>query len=73
LEPVAAAEAVAALKFSQCNVLWEAFHGLGVQSVEGLILVGALFLPSVAPEFREILESQSLGYLLSYLSCHLGS
>jgi hypothetical protein len=27
----------------------EAFHGLGVQSVEGLILVGALFPASVAP------------------------
>jgi hypothetical protein len=27
----------------------EAFHGQGVQSVEGLILVGALFLLSVAP------------------------
>jgi hypothetical protein len=27
----------------------EAFHGPGVQGVKGLILVGALFLPSVAP------------------------
>jgi hypothetical protein len=36
LEPVvAAAVAVAAPKFSQCNVLWEAFHGLGVHSIKG--------------------------------------
>jgi hypothetical protein len=50
LEPwVASAAAVAALKFSQCNILWEAFHRLGVQGVEGLILVGVLFPPSVGP------------------------
>jgi hypothetical protein len=27
----------------------EAFYGLGVQAVEVLILIGALFLPSVSP------------------------
>jgi hypothetical protein len=33
------------------SVTWhgEAFYGLGVQGVEVLILLGALFLPSVAP------------------------
>jgi hypothetical protein len=33
------------------SVMWcgEAFYGLGVQGVEVLILLGALFLPSVAP------------------------
>jgi hypothetical protein len=33
------------------SVTWhgEAFHGLRVQDVENLILVGALFLPRVAP------------------------
>jgi hypothetical protein len=33
------------------SVMWygEAFLRLGVQAVKGLILVGALFLPSVAP------------------------
>jgi hypothetical protein len=33
------------------SITWhgKAFHGLGVQDVESLILVGALFLPSVAP------------------------
>jgi hypothetical protein len=33
------------------SVTWhgEAFHRLGVQGVEVLILLGALFLPSVAP------------------------
>jgi hypothetical protein len=35
--------AVAALKFSLCNMLWESFPILGVQGIEGLILVGALF------------------------------
>jgi hypothetical protein len=33
------------------SVMWygETFHRLGVQGVEVLILLGALFLPSVAP------------------------
>jgi hypothetical protein len=47
--------------WSQCLVVWqlscflsvawsrEAFRGLGVQGVEVLILLAALFLPSVAP------------------------
>jgi hypothetical protein len=38
--------AVGALLFSQCNM---AFHGLGLQGVEVLILLAALFLPSVTP------------------------
>jgi hypothetical protein len=46
---MAAVAVVAALNFSQCNVLWGSFPQLGVQGVEGLILVGALFPPSVAP------------------------
>jgi hypothetical protein len=29
-------------------MLWEAFHMLGIQGIEGLILFGAIFLPSVA-------------------------
>jgi hypothetical protein len=44
LEPVAAA-----LKFSQCNMLWGSLPQAKVQGVEGLILVGVLFLPNVAP------------------------
>jgi hypothetical protein len=44
---------VAALKFSQCNMLWGSFPQARVQSVKDLILVGALFLPSVAPESQE--------------------
>jgi hypothetical protein len=31
----------------------EAFHGLGVQGVEALILVAVLFLPSVAPTSKQ--------------------
>jgi hypothetical protein len=31
-------------KFSQCNMVWQAFHRLGVHDVESLILVDALFL-----------------------------
>jgi hypothetical protein len=50
------------------RVMWhgEAFHGLGVQSVEILILLGALFLPSVTPAsqqyfwFVELILSASL-------------
>jgi hypothetical protein len=40
---------VAALLFSQCNVAWRNFHGLGVQGVEVLTLLVALLLPSVSP------------------------
>jgi hypothetical protein len=39
----AAMVAMAATKFSQCIICGEAFPGIGVQGVEGLILVGALF------------------------------
>jgi hypothetical protein len=31
----------------------EAFYGLGVQGVEVLILLGALFPPRVAPAFQQ--------------------
>jgi hypothetical protein len=31
----------------------EAFYGLGVQGVEVLILLGALFLPSVTPASQQ--------------------
>jgi hypothetical protein len=45
LEPAAAAAAVvAASKFLSVTCCGEAFPGLGVKGVEGLILVGALFL-----------------------------
>jgi hypothetical protein len=37
-----------ALLFSQCNVVWRSFVQAGVQGVEVLIHLGALFLPSVA-------------------------
>jgi hypothetical protein len=40
---------VAALLFSQCNMCEEIFHVLGVQGVEVLIFLNALFLPVVAP------------------------
>jgi hypothetical protein len=43
----------AALLFSQCNVVWRSFCGLVVQGVEVLILLGALFLPSVAPASKQ--------------------
>jgi hypothetical protein len=38
-----------------CSVTWcgEAFHGLGVQGVEVLILLGALSPPSVAPASQQ--------------------
>jgi hypothetical protein len=39
----AAAAAVVATKFSQCNMLPESFPHSRVQGVKGLILVGALF------------------------------
>jgi hypothetical protein len=37
------------------SVMWhgEALHGLGVQGVKVLILLGALFLRSVAPAFQQ--------------------
>jgi hypothetical protein len=37
------------------SVTWhgEAFHGLGVQAIEVLILVGRLFLPCVAPACQQ--------------------
>jgi hypothetical protein len=37
------------------SVMWhgEAFHGLGVQGIKVLILLGALFLPSVAPASQQ--------------------
>jgi hypothetical protein len=40
---------VEALLFSQCNVAWRSFVQAGVYVVEVLILLGAFFLPSVAP------------------------
>jgi hypothetical protein len=49
LEPVAAvATAMTAHLFSQCNVAWRSFLGLGGQGVEVLILLGVLFPPCVA-------------------------
>jgi hypothetical protein len=44
---------VAAPRFSQCNVLWESFPSLGVQGVEGLILIVALFLLDGGGEKKE--------------------
>jgi hypothetical protein len=37
------------------SVMWrvEAFHGLGVQGVKVSILLGAFFLPSVAPASQQ--------------------
>jgi hypothetical protein len=53
LKVVAMVEVVAATCF--LSVMWhaEAFYGLGVQGVEVLILLGALFLPSVAPASQQ--------------------
>jgi hypothetical protein len=71
LEPVAAAEvAVATHKFSQCMKCGEAFHRLGVHGAKVLILVVALFLPSVVQHLREVLESQSAGSLLPCTILH---
>jgi hypothetical protein len=42
-----------ALLFSQCNVVWQSFVGLRVQGVKVLILLCALFLPSVAPASQQ--------------------
>jgi hypothetical protein len=55
LEPVAVAAVVAVQPSCFLSVIWhrEAFHGLGIQSVKVLILVGALFLPSVTPESQQ--------------------
>jgi hypothetical protein len=71
LEPAVAVVAVAALKFCQCNMLWGSFPHLGVQGVEGLILIGALFLPSMALTSQGGFRSGTC-YLLPYPSCHLG-
>jgi hypothetical protein len=44
---------MAALLFSQVTWHGEAFHKLGVQDVEVLILLAALFLSSVAPTSQQ--------------------
>jgi hypothetical protein len=62
---VTAAAVVAALKFTQCNVLWRSLHGQGVQDVESLILVGAFFLPSVAPVSQGSFGVTELGLFAS--------
>jgi hypothetical protein len=49
----AAAAVVAAHLFSQSTMVWRAFHRLRVQGVEALILLGALYLPSVAPASQQ--------------------
>jgi hypothetical protein len=41
---VVASTARNGITFSQYNVVWEAFHRLGVQYVKSLILIGTLFL-----------------------------
>jgi hypothetical protein len=46
---------------------------LGVQGVEVLILLGGLFLPSVAPASSKIFDLLSSHCLLLHPSCHLGS
>jgi hypothetical protein len=57
------------------SVMWcgEAFYRLGVQGVKVLILLGALFLPSVASGLSKIFDSRSSSCLLLCPSCHLGS
>jgi hypothetical protein len=57
------------------SVTWcgEAFYGLGVHGVEVLILLGALFPPSVAPESQQGFDLWSSCCLLLHPSCHLGS
>jgi hypothetical protein len=47
LEP--ASGSMVALLFSQCNVMWRSFPQARVQDIEVLILLAALFPPSVAP------------------------
>jgi hypothetical protein len=49
----------------------EALYGLGVQGVEVLILLGAFFLPSLAPE--SLFDLWSSHCLLLHSSHHLGS
>jgi hypothetical protein len=49
----AVAAVVAAHLFSQYTWHGEAFHGLVVQSVNVLILLGALFPPIVAPASQQ--------------------
>jgi hypothetical protein len=51
----------------------EALHGLGVQGVEVLILLGALFLPCVAQHLSKSFDLWSSHCLLVHLSCLLGS
>jgi hypothetical protein len=51
LEPVSGSAAV--LLFSQCNMVWRNFPWAGVQGVEVLIVLAALFPPSVAPALQQ--------------------
>jgi hypothetical protein len=37
----------------QCNMAWRTFYGLGLQGVKVLILLVALFPPSVAPASQQ--------------------
>jgi hypothetical protein len=46
LEPVSGS--IAALLFSQCNMVWRSFPQARAQGIKVLILLTALFLPSVA-------------------------
>jgi hypothetical protein len=57
------------------SVMWhgEALCGLGVQGVKVLILLGALFLPSVAPVSSKIFDLRSSCCLLLHPSRHLRS
>jgi hypothetical protein len=65
----------AAHLFSQCNVAWRSFPWVGVQGAELLILIGALFPPSVAPAsqhgFRitELMLFCSTPWSPSWISC----
>jgi hypothetical protein len=49
---VAAAAVAATSSFLSVTCFGEAFHRLGVQGVDGLILLGALLLPKVSPASR---------------------
>jgi hypothetical protein len=51
LEPASGSKG--ALPFSQCVWYGEALYGLGIQGVEVLILLGALFLQTVAPASQQ--------------------
>jgi hypothetical protein len=55
------------------SIMWhgEALYRLGVQVVEVLVLLGALFLPNTAPASQQGLWFMELPLL--YASCHLGS